>query len=124
MSSRKPTGYLAVAADRPGDVGVAAPQGRERVLEFGVMQECDEPPDPFGRHPLIPCCSFDLIEDILEVQVAALDVQVAVGFPSVAGHQLTGVALFGDGPSGVRGGPASGQHDADRGPRQLDIAQR
>ena len=73
-----------------------------------------------------------MIEDILEVQVAVLEVQVAVlevqvavvGFPSVAGHQLTGVAVFGDGPSDVRGGPAPGQHDADRGQRQLDIAQR
>ena|SRR5215203_2417690 len=93
MSSRKPTGYLAVAADRPGDVGVASPQGRERVLEFGVMQDRAEPPDPFGRHPMVPGCAFDVIEDVLEVQVAVLEVQVAVGFPSVGRSPANGSGL-------------------------------
>jgi len=51
-------------------------------------------------------------------------VQVAVGFPSVAGHQVMGVAVFGDGPLDVRDGAAPGQHDADRGQRQLGIGQR
>src|SRR5215211_5662883 len=70
MSSRKPTGYLAVAADRPGDVGLAEPHRYERVLEFGVMQDRAEPPDPFGRHPLIPGCAFDVIEPIPQRRIA------------------------------------------------------
>ena len=58
MSSRKPTGYLAVAADRPGHVGLAEPQGRERVLKFGIMQDRAEPPDTFRRPLLIPRLRF------------------------------------------------------------------
>ena len=39
------------------------------------MQDRAEPPDTFGRHPLIPSCAFGQIEDILEVQVGVLEVQ-------------------------------------------------
>ena len=45
------------------------------------MQDRAEPPDTFGRHPLIPSCAFGQIEDILDVQVAVLKVWVAVGIP-------------------------------------------
>src|SRR5215213_1824688 len=66
------------------------------------MQDRAEPPDTFRRHPLIPGCAFDVIEDILEVQVGVLEVQGSRrDSPPSAGHQITGVAVFGDGPSAV-----------------------